>query len=220
MPVVGDRVLLSDVRPALVPFVGQALGLELELVAKAGRVLADAPSLESRVVLAEVVRIHAARASDFARILESEPVDAAEAMRPYAETTRSFAAAIEGADWYEQVLALHVVSGLLVDFFVAIAPGLPSDDRDAMLRTLRSESTHALLVGLLQQAIEATPRLSDRLAVWGRRIVGDALLQMYLAVNGPDDAGRAVPSQPRLEPAFNDIVASHTRRMDELGLTA
>lgn len=213
-------MLLSDVRPALVPFVGQALGLELELVAKAGRVLADAPSLESRVVLAEVVRIHAARASDFARILESEPVDAAEAMRPYAETTRSFAAAIEGADWYEQVLALHVASGLLVDFFVAIAPGLPGDDRDAMLRALRSESPHALLVGLLQQAIEATPRLSDRLAVWGRRIVGDALLQMYLAVNGPDDAGRAVPSQPRLEPAFNDIVASHTRRMDELGLTA
>lgn len=220
MPVVGDRVLLSDVRPALVPFVGQALGLELELVAKAGRVLADAPSLESRVALVEAVRIHAARAAAFARVLESEPVDAADAMRPYAETTRSFADAIDGADWYEQVLALHVASGLLVDFFVAIAPGLPADDRDAMLRALRSETTHPLLVGLLQQAIEATPRLSDRLAVWGRRIVGDALLQMYLAVNGPDDAGRAVPSQPRLEPAFNDIVASHTRRMDELGLTA
>ncbi|MGM1029522.1 MAG: ferritin-like fold-containing protein [Actinomycetota bacterium] len=220
MPVVGDRVLLSDVRPALVPFVGQALGLELELVAKAGRVLADAPSLETRVVLAEVVRIHAARAAAFARILESEPVDAADAMRPFVETTRSFADATDGADWYEQVLALHVASGLLVDFFVSIAPGLPDDDQDAMLRALRSETTHPLLVGLLQQAIAATPRLSDRLAVWGRRIVGDALLQMYLAVNGPDDAGRAVPSQPRLEPAFNDIVASHTRRMDELGLTA
>lgn len=220
MPVVGDRVLLSDVRPALVPFVGQALALELELVAKAGRVLADAPSLEARVELAEVVRIHAARAAAFAHILETEPVDAADAMRPFAETTRSFADAIDGADWYEQVLALHVASGLLVDFFVAIAPGLPADDRDAMLRALRNETPHPLLVGLLQQAIEATPRLSDRLAVWGRRIVGDALLQMYLAVNGPDDAGRAVPSQPRLEPAFNDIVASHTRRMDELGLTA
>lgn len=220
VPVVGDRVLLSDVRPALVPFVGQALGLELELVAKAGRVLAEAPSLESRVALAEVVRIHAARAGAFARILEGEHVDAEEAMRPFAETTRSFADAIAGADWYEQVLALHVASGLLVDFFVSIAPGLPEDDQDAMLRALRSETTHPHLVHLLQRAIVATPRLSDRLAVWGRRIVGDALLQMYLAVNGPDDSGRAVPSQPRLEPAFNDIVASHTRRMDELGLTA
>ena len=220
MPVVGDRVLLSDVRPALVPFVGQALGLELELVAKAGHVLEEAPTLESRVPLVEVVRIHAARAGAFARILESEHVDAAEAMRPFVDTTRSFADAIEGADWYERLLALHVASGLLVDFFVAIAPGLPDDDQDVMLRALRGETTHPHLVGLLQRAIEATPRLSDRLAVWGRRIVGDALLQMYLAVNGPDDAGRAVPSQPRLEPAFNDIVASHTRRMDELGLTA
>ena len=72
----------------------------------------------------------------------------------------------------------------------------------------------------LLEAIEGTPRLSDRMAVWGRRLVGDVLLQMYLAVNGPDATGRAVPSQARLEPAFNDIVASHTRRMDELGLTA
>lgn len=219
-PVVGDRVLLSDVRPALVPFVGQALGLELELVAKAGRVLEQAPSLDARAALADVVRIHASRARAFARILESEDVEADAAIEPFADSIRGFARAIEGADWYEQLLALHVVSGLLEDFFVAIVPGLPEEDRDAMLRALRGESTHPQLVRLLRLAIEGTPRLSDRLAVWGRRLVGDALLQMYLAVNGPDQTGRAMPSQQRLEPAFNDIVASHTRRMDELGLTA
>lgn len=220
MPVVGDRVLLSDVRPALVPFVGQALALELELVAKSGRALEQTPSLGARAALVEVVRIHASRAGAFARILESEDVRAEDAMQPFAESTRDFSRAIEGADWYEQLLAIHVVSGLLEDFFVAIAPGLPDDDQDAMLRALRGESAHSHLVKLLRRAIDATPRLSDRLAVWGRRLVGDALLQMYLAVNGPDETGRAVPSQPRLEPAFNDIVASHTRRMDELGLTA
>jgi hypothetical protein len=220
VPVVGDRVLLSDVRPALVPFVGQALGLELDLVAKAGRVLEAAPSAEARVALSEVVRIIATRATAFARILESEDVEPEDALRPFAETTRDFSKLIEGADWYEELLTIHVVSGLLEDFFVAIVPGLPEDDQDAMLRALRGESAHPQLVKLLQSAIRLTPRLSDRLAVWGRRLVGDALLQMYLAVNGPDDAGRAVPSQPRLEPAFNDIVASHTRRMDELGLTA
>ncbi len=220
VPVVGDRVLLSDVRPALVPFVGQALGLELELVAKAGRVLEHAPTLAARSELAEVVRVHASRAGAFARILEREGVEPEQAMGPFAESIHHFARATEGADWYEQLLAIHVVSGLLGDFFVAIAPGLPEGDQDAMLRTLRGESAHALLVALLRRSIAGNPRLSDRMAVWGRRLVGDALLQMYLAVNGPDETGRAVPSQKRLEPAFNDIVASHTRRMDELGLTA
>ncbi|MCH1882625.1 ferritin-like fold-containing protein [Agrococcus sp. ARC_14] len=220
VPVLGDRVLLSDVRPALVPFVGQALALELELVAKAGRVLEQAPSLEERVALTDVVRIHASRAGAFRRILESEHVETDAAMRPFIESTQEFARAMDGADWYEQLLAIHVVSGLLEDFFVAIVPGLPEDDQDAMLRALRGESAHPHLVTLLRDAIDGTPRLSDRMAVWGRRLVGDALLQMYLAVNGPDERGRAVPSQKRLEPAFNDIVASHTRRMDELGLTA
>ncbi|WP_413319224.1 ferritin-like fold-containing protein [Agrococcus sp. 1P02AA] len=220
VPVVGDRVLLSDVRPALVPFVGQALGLELELVVKSGRVLDQAPTLDARTELAEVVRMHASRASAFARILEGEGVDPEEAIGPFVESIHQFSRAIEGADWYEQLLAIHVASGLLEDFFVAIVPGLPEQDQDAMLRALRGESAHPHLVRLLRQAIDATPRLSDRMAVWGRRLVGDTLLQMYLAVNGLDETGRAVPSQKRLEPAFNDIVASHTRRMDELGLTA
>lgn len=220
MPVLGNRVLLSDVRPALVPFVGQALGLELALVAKAGRVLEQAPTLKARTELAEVVRVHASRAGAFARILDGEGVEPADAISPFAESIDQFSRAIQGADWYEQVLAIHVVSGLLEDFFVAIVSGLPDDDQDAMLRVLRGENAHPHLVRLLRDSIEATPRLSDRMAVWGRRLVGDALLQMYLAVNGPDETGRAVPSQKRLEPAFNDIVASHTRRMDELGLTA
>ncbi|SFS15466.1 tRNA-(MS[2]IO[6]A)-hydroxylase (MiaE)-like [Agrococcus baldri] len=219
-PVLGDRVLLSDVRPALVPFVGQALALELALVAKAGGVIEQAPSLDARIALAEVVRIHASRAGAFARILDGEDVEADAALRPFTESTRDFTRAIDGADWYEQLLAIHVVSGLLEDFFVAIVPGLPEEDQDAMLRALRGESAHPHMVRLLLEAIEGTPRLSDRMAVWGRRLVGDVLLQMYLAVNGPDATGRAVPSQARLEPAFNDIVASHTRRMDELGLTA
>ena len=201
-PVLGDRVLLSDVRPALVPFVGQALALELALVAKAGGVL------------------DASRAGALAQILDGEDVEADAALRPFTESTGDFTRAIDGADWYEQLLAIHVASGLLEDFFVAIVPGLPEDDQDAMLRALRGESAHPHLARLLLAAIEGTPRLSDRMAVWGRRLVGDTLLQMYLAVNGPDATGRAVPSQKRLEPAFNDIVASHTRRMDELGLTA
>lgn len=220
VPVVGDRVLLTDLRPETTAFVGQALALELELVAQAGRALDGAPDLEARVALAEVVRIHSSRAGALARILESDDRDAAEAIAPYADAARSLSRTGDGADWYEQLLAIHVTSGLLSDFFVAASGGLPEEDRDAMLRALRDESAHDELVALLRRAIEQTPRLSDRLAVWGRRLVGDALLQMYLAVNGPDDAGRAVPSQPRLEPAFNDIVASHTRRMDELGLTA
>ena len=220
VPVLGDRVLLSDVRPALVPFVGQALGLELALVAKSGRVLEEAPSLEARAALAEVVRVHASRPDTTWIILEGEDVEADAALRPFTESTGDFTRAIDGVDWYEQLLAIHVASGLLEDFFVAIVPGLPEDDQDAMLRALRGESAHPHLARLLLAAIEGTPRLSDRMAVWGRRLVGDTLLQMYLAVNGPDATGRAVPSQKRLEPAFNDIVASHTRRMDELGLTA
>lgn len=130
--------------------------------------------------------------------------------------------ATSGADWYELLLSLHVTSGLLIDFLIAYAGGLPESYRGPVLRALERETGQPILSSMLRTVVEANPRLGSRLALWGRRLVGDTLLQMYIAVNGGDSSTLAdnAPGEGLLEPAFNDIVAGHSRRMDALGLTA
>ena len=182
----------------------------------------DAPSLESKAQLAEVARIVADRFASLRRLIESSGADPTDAMQPFLTETERFTRATSGADWYELLLSLHVTSGLLIDFFVAYAGSLPETSRGPVLRALQRETGQPLLYEELRQAIEGNPRLASRLALWGRRLVGDTLLQMYIAVNGGDQATVAAvsPGEGMLEPAFEDLVAGHSRRMDALGLTA
>jgi LPS sulfotransferase NodH len=69
---------------------------------------------------------------------------------------------------------------------------------------------------ILSASIEADPRLASRLALWGRRLVGDTLLVARAAISASHESA----DDERLEPVFTELIAAHTRRMDALGLTA
>ena len=79
------------------------------------------------------------------------------------------------------------------------------------------EASAGVLHDELFAAIEAEPGLADRLALWGRSIVGDTLLIARSALRASDSADRL---GERVEPVFTELIAEHTRRMDALGLTA
>jgi hypothetical protein len=77
-------------------------------------------------------------------------------------------------------------------------------------------------------AIANLPQLSNDLALFGRAIVADALLEVRDSVSF-EDVMRNPPTNPVdltreqfkiLEPITSELVANHTLRMDSLGLTA
>ncbi len=53
--------------------------------------------------------------------------------------------------------------------------------------------------------------------MWGRRLVGDTMLVARSALHTSDNHDT---DEARIEPVFTELIASHTRRMDALGLTA
>lgn len=218
----GDLVLLQDLRPDPDVYLGQAAALQLAVLQQCATAVSEAPSLESKAQVAEVTRIVADRYSSLAALIRSGDGDPVQAMQPFLTETERFMRATSGADWYELLLSLHVTSGLLLDFLIAYAGGLPDSYRGPVLRALERESGQPMLSKLLRGVVETNPRLGSRLALWGRRLVGDTLLQMYIAVNGGDISTLEdnAPGEGMLEPAFSDIVANHSRRMDALGLTA
>lgn len=218
----GDLVLLQDLRPEPGVYLGQAAALQLAVLQQAATAVSEAPNLESKAQVAEVTRIVADRYSALAALIRSDDADPVDAMRPFLAETERFMRATSGADWYELLLSLHVTSGMLIDFLIAYAGGLPDAYRGPVIRAMERETGQPILSELLQGIVGTNPRLGSRLALWGRRLVGDTLLQMYIAVNGGDSSTLAdnAPGEGMLEPAFSDIVANHSRRMDALGLTA
>ena len=80
----------------------------------------------------------------------------------------------------------------------------------------------------MRQAIDADPTIAGRLALWGRRIVGEALAQaqavcaereamVTLLVGGVPGTGGDLAELTR---TFTRITDAHTSRMAALGLSA
>ena len=86
----------------------------------------------------------------------------------------------------------------------------------------------AFAVEKVRAAIEADPTVAGRLALWGRRLVGEALSQAQrvaaereamstLLVGGADRPGADLAEIGRMLSRLTD---AHTRRMESLGLAA
>jgi hypothetical protein len=125
-----------------------------------------------------------------------------------------------GDDWYESLLSCYLTAGFLDEFFSRLAAGLPADQGGRITQVLDADSGEEAMAELLQAGIDANPRLASRLAMWGRRLVGDTMLVARTSLNLSREAARHDSDEARIEPVFTELIAAHTRRMDVLGLSA
>jgi LPS sulfotransferase NodH len=138
-------------------------------------------------------------------------------MEPFTATIDAYRAGIRGGDWVEELVACHITAGFLDDFFIRLAAGLPADYSTRVTAVLRADSGAELLAAEIRALIDRDEKLASRLAMWGRRLVGDTML---VARSALAPTSNTVSDEARIEPVFTELIASHTRRMDGLGLTA
>src|SRR5690606_24610748 len=113
------------------------------------------------------------------------------------------------------LVTCYRTAGFLDDFYARLASGLP--DGEVIAAIVEGETGDQVIVDELLVAIDENPRLAARLAMWGRRLIGDTMLVARQSLNlGKHD----VSDEARIEPVFTELIAAHTRRMDALGLTA
>ena len=96
-----------------------------------------------------------------------------------------------GADWYESMLAGYVTAGILNDVFASLLRSLP-ERRTAAPRRPCSTRAKKRPRGRGTQRPRSTsePQLASRLAMWGRRLVGDTLLVARSALGVAASRGR------------------------------
>lgn len=211
------RVDFGELVPEPVPFLGQAAYIQLEFFEGLAKAVATAPTLPAKEGLSAAagvaLRKHHALIAELRR-LGVEPDDV---MAPFAPAIDRFRQATAGADWFELLLGIHVTSGMLDAYFSRLAEGLPADLGARVRAILDEEGATVVLESELRTAIAAEPGLADRLALWGRSLVGDTLLIARSALRASD---ASAPAGEQVEPVFTELIADHTRRMDALGLTA
>lgn len=211
------QVDLAELAPALTIYLGQAACLQLAFFQWFSQAASLAESLEVKERIGRAASLAISKHESLTIEIDKHGDDLTAAMEPFATTVQNFRRITVGADWQENLLGAYLTSGLLEDFYVRMAAGLPHDIAGRVIDVLAAESGYEPIVLLLQDAIAENPPLGSRLALWGRRLVGDTLLLARDALTGSGDPHS---DEEQIEPLFTELIAAHTRRMDALGLTA
>jgi len=187
-----------------------------------------APDLATRV---EIAMMAASEFDHFIGLrdrLQSLDVDPYKAMEPFARTFENFHGRTAPSDYLEGLVKMYVGDGLAADFYREIAAYLDPDTRQLIVDTMSGTSHSDFVVEQVRKAINADPRIAGRLALWGRRLMGEALSQAQtlvaerdslsaVLVGGVDTPGMDLTAIGRM---FTRITEAHTERMSALGLEA
>lgn len=211
------KVDLAELTPDLLTFLGKAAYLQLTVFENLGRAMASAPSTEAKETLSRVAALSLAKHHGLTAEIRRHGDEPGAVMQPFTAAIERFQQNTRGGDWHEEIVACHIVAGFLDDFFVHLAAGLPADYAARITTVLRAESGSELIAMQIREAIENDDKLGSRLAMWGRRLVGDTML---IARSTLSPSTNSVSDEARIEPVFTELIAAHTRRMDGLGLTA
>ena len=150
-------------------------------------------------------------------------VDPDEAMRPFVAPLDEFHARTAPSDWLEGLVKAYVGDGIAVDFCRAVVDLLDEHTQELVREVLRDTGHAEFVVARVREAIEADPRVAGRLALWARRLVGEALGQAQRVVADRPAlavllAGEEVTQLGAIGRMFAQLTDAHARRMAALGL--
>ena len=155
-------------------------------------------------------------------------VDPGEAMAPFRQPLESFHAMTAPSDWLEGLVKAYVGDGIGMDFYREIAVFLDPQTQALVLDVCADLGQSAFVVDRVRAAIEADSRVAGRLALWARRLVGEALSQAQ-RVAAERDALSAMLMGDMAGPSmdltaigemFGRLTDEHSRRMQALGLSS
>ncbi len=159
-------------------------------------------------------------------------------MLPFTAALDAFHARTAPFDWLESLVKAYVGDGIAADFYRAVAELVDPQTCGLVLRVLADTGHAEFVIARVRTAIAADPQVAGRLALWARRLVGEALAQAYRVVAdrrplatllsaGPAVAamGSSAADAPATDSDLGDIgrmlariTDAHAQRMAALGL--
>lgn len=150
-------------------------------------------------------------------------VDAEEAMLPFQPSVDHFHERTRPSDWYESLMKAYVIDTVSADFYRLISGYVDAGTAALIEQVQSAEGATAVLGERLKAALEDDPRLASRLALWARRLLGEALTQAQrVSADHTLLGGLAGVDEARagdlVRALTAELAAAHSRRMSQLGL--
>lgn len=181
-----------------------------------------APNLSARAQMSEMAATEFGHYRQLADRIVALGASPEEAMAPFVAALETYHSLTKPSTWLESVVKAYVGYGMAADFYREVAVFVPDETGDLIRQVLTDAGRAEFAVREVEAAIAEQPTSAGRLALWGRRLVGEAISQtqhvladrdslMMLLVEGAGDLTGVAALITR-------ITDRHEERMTVLGL--
>jgi tRNA-(MS[2]IO[6]A)-hydroxylase (MiaE)-like len=184
-----------------------------------------APSLADKAALAEMAVAEFGHFQQLRSQITRMGAAPEQAMLPFVEPLDAFHARTAPGNWLEGLVKAYVGDGIAADFYRAVAALLDPPTRDLVLAVLADTGHADFVITRVRAAVAADPAARGRLALWARRLVGEALAQAHRVVAERPPLARLLAGaiagggdQGEIGRMFARLTDAHDERMRALGL--
>ncbi len=215
--------------PAVVDLLGALAYGELVAFERIAADATHAPTLEDKISLGKMADAEFRHFEQISTRLTQLGVEPSVAMEPFVDALNAFHNNMEPRDWLEGLLKAYVGDGIAADFYREISIHLDPETATLVNEVLSDVGHAQFAIDHIKSAITEDPKVAGRLALWGRRLMGEMISQASVVagtrpalqevfLNPPD--GSAPMGATELTSMVNRLTVGHARRMDVIGLAS
>ncbi|MFF3222857.1 ferritin-like fold-containing protein [Nocardia suismassiliense] len=180
------------------------------------------PTLRGKVAVAKMASAEMGHFNALEGALAARGVDIFDAMAPFVRALDAYHASTDPSTWLESMVKFYVGDGIAADFYNEIAGALPPAVAEVVRDVLAETSHSEFVVEEVRRAVEASRSERDRLTLWGRRLLGEAITQAQYVMAQRDELTELVLGAAGdlngIASLFERMQASHAERMAKLGI--
>ena len=213
-----------EYRVAMVDLLGLLAYGELQGFTRMAADSMMAPTLAEQAQAAAIAATEFRQFERLAQRLIDVDADPEEAMAPFVESIDTFHRDTAPSDWWESLVKIYVGDGIARDFYLEMSTFVDPETSQLVRSVFADRGQADFVITSVRQAIDAEPTIAGRLALWARRLVGEALSQAQRVSAERDSfttllvSGDGALDLAGVGALFERMTSRHTARMESLGL--